>query len=336
MVSQRHYATGKRKYAIARAWIEPGPPDITVNGRTFDHYFTLLSQRIQVEAPLEVTNTRGQFRITASVCGGGRVRAGRSPPPRDCQSLGANKPGLSRGPQKGRLADTRSPCERKEKIRTKRRSKPIPIFQALSARTLQDGDEKGKASMPSLFSSYSCMTRQQSSSMRRTRLQVAVLGASGYTGGELLRLLSCHPYVTVTNVTADKSVGLPVTSLFPHLETFHGFRFTPLHVKPILKKVDLVFSALPHTKSMEPVTECVKAKKPVIDLSADFRLMERDTYETMVWHAACVRPALLKKGGYTGFRNFTGHGSGGLDWLPHPAVTRRRLFCSWLHCWPIG
>ncbi len=71
MVSQRHYATGKRKNAIARAWIEPGPPDITVNGRTFDHYFTLLSQRIQVEAPLEVTNTRGQFRITASVCGGG-------------------------------------------------------------------------------------------------------------------------------------------------------------------------------------------------------------------------------------------------------------------------
>ncbi len=71
MVSQRHYATGKRKYAIARAWIEPGPQDITVNGRTLDHYFTLLSQRIQVEAPLEVTNTRGQFRITASVCGGG-------------------------------------------------------------------------------------------------------------------------------------------------------------------------------------------------------------------------------------------------------------------------
>ncbi len=71
MVSQRHYATGKRKYAIARAWIEPGTPEITVNGRTLDQYFTLLSQRIQVEAPLEITNTRGEFRITASVCGGG-------------------------------------------------------------------------------------------------------------------------------------------------------------------------------------------------------------------------------------------------------------------------
>ena len=73
MVSQRHYATGKRKHAIARAWIEPGPPEITVNGRALDHYFTLHAQRMQVEAPLEATNTRGQFRIKASVCGGGGV-----------------------------------------------------------------------------------------------------------------------------------------------------------------------------------------------------------------------------------------------------------------------
>ncbi len=133
--------------------------------------------------------------------------------------------------------------------------------------------------------------------MRRSRLKVAVLGASGYTGGELLRLLGGHPNVTVTNVTADKSAGLPVTSLFPHLETFHGFRFAPLHVEPILKKVDLVFSALPHTKSMEPVTECVKAKKPVIDLSADFRLMEREIYEQ--WYGTPhASPALLKKAVY--------------------------------------
>ena len=72
--------------------------------------------------------------------------------------------------------------------------------------------------------------------MRRTRLTVAVLGASGYTGGELLRLLDGHPYVTITHVTADKSAGLPVTSLFPHLDTFHEFRFAPLDVEPILKK----------------------------------------------------------------------------------------------------
>ncbi len=133
--------------------------------------------------------------------------------------------------------------------------------------------------------------------MRKSQLKVAVLGASGYTGGELLRLLSCHPHVKLTNVTADKSVGLPVTSLFPHLETFHGLIFEPLHVKSILKKVDLVFAALPHTKSMEPVTGCVQTKKPVIDLSADFRLRQAETYEQ--WYGAPhTSPALLKKSVY--------------------------------------
>ena len=71
MPHQRHYATGKRKYAIARAWIEEGPAEITVNGRSFEHYFTLLTHRAQVETPLEVTNTSGRFRIKASVCSGG-------------------------------------------------------------------------------------------------------------------------------------------------------------------------------------------------------------------------------------------------------------------------
>lgn len=133
--------------------------------------------------------------------------------------------------------------------------------------------------------------------MRLTRLKVAVLGASGYTGGELLRLLDGHPYVTVTHLTADKSVGLPVTSLFPHLETFHEFRFAPLDVEPILKKVDVVFSCLPHTKAMEPVAACIRAKKPVIDLSADFRLTERETYER--WYdTPHASPALLKKAVY--------------------------------------
>ncbi|MCY4614518.1 MAG: N-acetyl-gamma-glutamyl-phosphate reductase [Nitrospira sp.] len=151
--------------------------------------------------------------------------------------------------------------------------------------------------------------------MRRTRLKAAVLGASGYTGGELLRLLDSHPFVTVTNVTADKSAGLPVTSLFPHLETFHEFRFAPLHVEPILKKVDLVFSALPHTKSMDPVTACVKAKKPVIDLSADFRLMERETYER--WYGAPhTSPGLLKKAVY------------GLPELHRTRIRRSRLVAA--------
>jgi len=71
MASQRQYATGKRKYAIARAWLEPGQGEMTVNGRSLEHYFTLLPHRVLVESPLEKTSTLGQFHVRASVCGGG-------------------------------------------------------------------------------------------------------------------------------------------------------------------------------------------------------------------------------------------------------------------------
>ena len=71
MASQRQYATGKRKYAIARAWLEPGQGGITVNGRSLEHYFTLGPHRVRVESPLEKTHTLGQFQIRASVRGGG-------------------------------------------------------------------------------------------------------------------------------------------------------------------------------------------------------------------------------------------------------------------------
>ncbi len=133
--------------------------------------------------------------------------------------------------------------------------------------------------------------------MRHTRLTAAILGASGYTGGELLRLLSGHPRVTVTVVTADKSVGLPVTAMFPSLDTFHALRFEPLHIERIINNVDLVFAALPHTTSMAPVAACVRAGKPVIDLSADYRLTQAETYEQ--WYGTPhTSPAFLKKSVY--------------------------------------
>ncbi|MEC4674432.1 MAG: 30S ribosomal protein S9 [Nitrospirota bacterium] len=69
--SQRQYATGKRKNAIARAWMEPGSGEITINGRELPHYFTLLPHQVRVNAPFQVTNTSGQFRVKATVSGGG-------------------------------------------------------------------------------------------------------------------------------------------------------------------------------------------------------------------------------------------------------------------------
>ena len=115
--------------------------------------------------------------------------------------------------------------------------------------------------------------------MAQARIKIAVLGGSGYTGGELLRLLAQHPYADVTMVTGDKAVGLPVSSHFPNLETFVRLVFQPLDLRQVTNAADLVFMALPHTKSIEPVAHCIKANKRVIDLSADYRLDDRTTYE---------------------------------------------------------
>ncbi|MEE8234661.1 MAG: 30S ribosomal protein S9 [Nitrospirales bacterium] len=71
MANQRQYATGKRKNAIARAWVQLGSGGIVVNGRESNQYFTLLAHHAQIESPFEVINTIGQYQVQASVHGGG-------------------------------------------------------------------------------------------------------------------------------------------------------------------------------------------------------------------------------------------------------------------------
>ena len=78
--------------------------------------------------------------------------------------------------------------------------------------------------------------------------------------------------------TAYKSIGQPYTSLFHYLETFYDLSLDPLNPKLATKNLDLIFMALPHMKSMNLVAQFIKAKKPVIDLSGDFRLREPSVY----------------------------------------------------------
>ena len=65
------YATGKRKYAVARAWVSPGTGEIVVNTRSFDHYFPRPSLRSLAQSPLEITGLVGKYDVRATVCGGG-------------------------------------------------------------------------------------------------------------------------------------------------------------------------------------------------------------------------------------------------------------------------
>ena len=125
-------------------------------------------------------------------------------------------------------------------------------------------------------------------------VKVAVLGASGYTGGELLRLLAAHPRMEVTVVTAEKSVGATLSSTFPYLASvLPPLTLEPVEIDSIATRVDAVFLALPHTKSLSAVAAFVRAGKYVVDLSADYRLRNPADYER--WYdTAHSHPDLLE------------------------------------------
>ncbi len=125
---------------------------------------------------------------------------------------------------------------------------------------------------------------------------VAIIGGSGYTGGELLRLLKQHPHVNVTTVTSKRSAGKSVSNLFPNLKDCQLI-FEPLKIKNVVKKADLFFLCLPHKTSQEAVAYLHKAGKKVIDLSADYRLKDAAAYKKW-YETRHMFPALLKKAVY--------------------------------------
>jgi len=115
-------------------------------------------------------------------------------------------------------------------------------------------------------------------------IKVAICGGSGYTGIELLRILAGHPHVEITAVTSERSAGRKITELFPHLHRYSGLVYESLDREKLLKKADLFFLALPHGASQEAVGFFYGKGKKVIDLSADYRLRNPETYEK--WYGA--------------------------------------------------
>ena len=101
-------------------------------------------------------------------------------------------------------------------------------------------------------------------------VRVAVAGASGYAGGELLRLITGHPDLEAGPLTAAASAGTPVTQAHPHLTLLAGRTFEALDPAQ-LAAADLVFLALPHEESAA-VSAALPAEVPAVDLSASFRL----------------------------------------------------------------
>jgi N-acetyl-gamma-glutamyl-phosphate reductase len=103
---------------------------------------------------------------------------------------------------------------------------------------------------------------------------VAILGASGYTGGELIRILVNHPNVKISYITAEKHAGKKVSEVFPHLKGILDLKLEKLDPKKVPDDIDIVFAALPHGTSAEVIHEIYKRNVKIIDLGADFRLNE--------------------------------------------------------------
>jgi N-acetyl-gamma-glutamyl-phosphate reductase len=115
-------------------------------------------------------------------------------------------------------------------------------------------------------------------------VRVAVAGASGYMGAELLRLLSVHPKVTLTGITSDRLAGEPLGKAYPHLRGLSDLRFHDLDPEWLAGVADVVFLALPHMESQKAVPVLRGHGIRAIDLSADYRLHDADDYVT--WYKA--------------------------------------------------
>lgn len=115
------------------------------------------------------------------------------------------------------------------------------------------------------------------------KVRIAILGASGYTGAELLRLLAHHPHAELVALTADRQAGKSIATVFPHL--------APRRLPDLVtidavdwSKVDLVFCCLPHGTTQEVIAALPKHLR-ILDLSADFRLADPAVYATWYGHA---------------------------------------------------
>ncbi len=114
-------------------------------------------------------------------------------------------------------------------------------------------------------------------------VRIAILGASGYSGADLIRLLALHPAVRITALTGERQAGKSIGEVFPHLG---GLKL------PILTKidevdwstVDVAFCALPHGTT-QAVVKTIPAHIKIIDISADFRLTSLDSYAEWYGHA---------------------------------------------------
>ena len=128
-------------------------------------------------------------------------------------------------------------------------------------------------------------------------IKAGIIGATGFTGAELVRLLYSHPEVEISVLTSRSYAGVDIADVYPNLKGLMYFLCSDQDVEEVFSISDVVFVALPHGYSVPIVSMAEEKEKKVIDLGADFRLKEASVYEK--WYGLEHKsPELLHKAVY--------------------------------------
>jgi len=122
-------------------------------------------------------------------------------------------------------------------------------------------------------------------------IQVGIIGASGYTGAELARIISSHPRAAISAATSRQYAGQPLAEIFPSLRKRENIVCEDLSPEQLADRADLFFTAVPHKTAMAIVPTLLKAGKKVVDLSADYRIHDAAVYEQ--WYQEHTSKELL-------------------------------------------
>jgi N-acetyl-gamma-glutamyl-phosphate reductase len=125
-------------------------------------------------------------------------------------------------------------------------------------------------------------------------INIAILGASGFVGAELLRLCAGHPSLSPSRLCGDSQAGAALDDVHPHLALAYPGMAVERYAPDVLDGIGLVFAALPHGQSQAIAPEIIARGIPFVDLGADFRLDDAGTYETW-YHEPHRAPDLLDR-----------------------------------------
>ncbi|HSA06908.1 MAG TPA: N-acetyl-gamma-glutamyl-phosphate reductase [Candidatus Gastranaerophilales bacterium] len=110
-------------------------------------------------------------------------------------------------------------------------------------------------------------------------IKTAIIGATGYVGEELVRILSAHPQAEISYITSQSNVGQKYSDIYPNFKNIISHECIEENIEELAEKVDVIFFALPHGIACKKIAKKILDKVKVIDLGADFRLRSREVYE---------------------------------------------------------